>query len=201
MGSSRSLLVKQFLTESNLITFIALLLSIGTVWLVLPSFNSLVSKELSLVDFMQPLIFVGLIIIALIIGTIAGLYPAIVISSIQSAVVLKGEYKSSTKGVWLRNTLIIFQFFISITMISGMLMLNKQMMFMRNKQLGFNKENIIVIDQAQVLGQQQNSFKNGGLCVSHVYMACLSLICMCVYPLMCMACACVHPLWPWRGVS
>ncbi len=160
MGSSRSLLVKQFLTESNLITFIALLLSIGTVWLVLPSFNSLVSKELSLVDFMQPLIFAGLIIMALIIGTIAGLYPAIVISSIQSAVVLKGEYKSSAKGVWLRNTLIIFQFFTSITMISGMLMLNKQMMFMRNKQLGFNKENIIVIDQAQELGQQQNSFKN-----------------------------------------
>jgi putative ABC transport system permease protein len=160
MGSNRSLIVKQFLTEANLITILALLLALTAVWVVLPSFNLLVNKNLSLISFLNPVVIAVLIGFALVIGTLAGLYPALVISALQSAEVLKGEYKSSTKGIWLRNSLIVFQFFISITMISGMLMLNKQMNFMRNKQLGFNTENIIVIDQAQELGQQQNAFRN-----------------------------------------
>lgn len=160
LGSNRSLLIKQFLTESNLIVILALLLSIGLVWIVLPNFNLLVSKNLSLMVLYDPMIILGLVLGILTIGTLAGLYPAIVISSINSALVLKGKYNTSTKGVWLRNILIIFQFFISITMISGMLMLNKQMTFMRNKQLGFNKENVVIIDQSQELGTQQQAFRN-----------------------------------------
>jgi putative ABC transport system permease protein len=160
MGSNRALIVKQFLTEANLITILSLLLALALVGMVLPSFNLLVDKDLDLMHFLNPITIVGLIVFALIIGTLAGIYPAMVISSLQSAEVLKGEYKSSSKGIWLRNTLIVFQFFISITMISGMLMLKKQMDFMRNKQLGFNTENIIVLDQAQELGQQQQAFKN-----------------------------------------
>jgi putative ABC transport system permease protein len=160
MGSNRSLIIKQFLTEANLIAIMALLLALVAVQVVLPSFNQLVDKELSLVSFLDPIIIAGLLALSLLIGTLAGLYPALVISALQSADVLKGEYKSSIKGIWLRNSLIIFQFFISITMISGMLMLNKQMNFMSDKQLGFSTENIIVLEQAQELGQQQHAFRN-----------------------------------------
>jgi putative ABC transport system permease protein len=160
LGSRKSLLVKQFLTESNFISVVSLLLAIGLTWLVLPNFNLLVGKELSLTTIGQPLVIIGLIAGILFIGTMAGIYPALVISSINSALVLKGKYTTSSKGVFLRNALIIFQFFISITMISGMLMLNKQMNYMRNKQLGFNKENILVVNQAQELGQRQQAFKN-----------------------------------------
>ncbi len=160
LGSNKSLLVKQFLTESNLITVIALLLSIGLALLVLPSFNGLVEKELSLAVLTNPLVILVILVGVLLIGSLAGLYPAVVIASINSALVLKGKYKTSSKGVWLRNSLIVFQFFVSITMISGMLMLNKQMNYMRNKQLGFAKENVLVIEQAQELGQNQRAFKN-----------------------------------------
>lgn len=160
MGSTKSLLVKQFLTESNLIAVTSLIIAIVAVWLALPYFNQLVDKDLSLEVIMDPFAMVGLILFVLLIGTLAGLYPALVISSINSALVLKGKYNTSGKGVWLRNALIVFQFFISITMISGTLLLNKQMSFMRNKQLGFNKENVVVVEQAQVLAQQIEVFKN-----------------------------------------
>ncbi len=160
LGSRRALLIRQFLTESNLISIIALILSVGLTALVLSKFNVLVEKELSLQILTDPFVMLGLFVGILLIGTLAGLYPAAVISSINSAVVLKGKYNTSSKGVWLRNGLIVFQFFISISMISGMLMLNKQMRFMENKKLGFNKENVIVIDQAQELNQQQQAFKN-----------------------------------------
>ena len=160
LGSRRALLVRQFLTESNLISMISLLFSIGLTALVLGKFNILVGKDLSLSVLTDPLVIFGLLVGTLLIGSLAGLYPAVVISSINSALVLKGKYNTSTKGIWLRNSLIVFQFFISISMISGMLMLNKQMRFMQNKKLGFNKENVLVIDQAQELGQRQQAFRN-----------------------------------------
>lgn len=160
LGSRKSALVKQFLTEANLIAFIAFALALILSWAVLPYFNDLVEKQLTLDLLSDPLILIGMIGLIFIIGTLAGLYPSVVLSSINSAIVLKGSYATSSKGIWLRNTLIVFQFFISITMISGMLLLNKQMTFMQNKQLGFNKENVIVLEQAQELGTDQRAFKN-----------------------------------------
>lgn len=160
LGTSRFLLIKQFLTESNLIALIALLISSIALWFLLPFFNSLVARDLTLSSILSPVVLTCLVAFVILVGTIAGLYPAIIISSINSATVLKGNYKTSGKGVWLRNSLIIFQFFISITMISGTLLLNDQMNFMRNKKLGFDKENILVVDQAFALGQQREVFKN-----------------------------------------
>ncbi|MEQ9405117.1 MAG: ABC transporter permease [Cyclobacteriaceae bacterium] len=160
LGSRKSLLVRQFLTEANIIALIALLLAVILTWLVLPKFSLLIEKELSIMVLANPMVIIGLLAGILLIGSLAGLYPALVISSINSAQVLKGKYNTSSKGVWLRNSLIVFQFFISITMISGMLMLKKQMTYMMSKDLGFNQENLLIIDQAQVLGQRQQAFKN-----------------------------------------
>lgn len=160
MGSNRSSLVKQFLTESNLISFGAMFIALLAVWFSLPYFNQLISKELVITTLTAPPVIAALIGFAFLVGSLAGLYPALVISSINSAQVLKGRYKTSGKGVGLRNFLIVFQFFISITMISGTLLLNKQINYMRNKQLGFSKENLLVIEQAGVLGQQGEVFRN-----------------------------------------
>jgi len=160
LGSNRSSLVKQFLTESNLISLGAMTIALLAVWLILPNFNELIGKELAISSLTSPLVVSALISFTFLVGSFAGLYPALVISSINSALVLKGRYKTSSKGVGLRNFLIVFQFFISITMISGILLLNKQMNYMRNKQLGFSKENVVVIEQAQVLGQRGEVFIN-----------------------------------------
>lgn len=168
LGSRKAMLVRQFLTESNLVSLSALILAILASWLLLPSFNALVGKELNLEILTNPLVSLGLLAVTLFIGTLAGIYPALVISSINSAVVLKGKYNTSSKGVWLRNALIVFQFFISITMISGMLLLNKQMIYMQNKQLGFNKENILILDQTQEIGTDQRAFRNEILAIEGV---------------------------------
>ena len=160
MGSSKSLLVKQFLTESTMIATFGMLIALALVGALLPGFNSLVEKELNLEILANPLVIAGLVTFTLSIGVLAGLYPALVISSINSALVLKGKYKTSNKGVWLRNFLIVFQFFISISMISGTLLLGDQMNYIQNKNLGFEKSNILVIEQTQVLGDQFEAFKN-----------------------------------------
>ena len=160
MGSSKGLLIRQFLTESIFISLIGMVIAFLLVWLLLPGFNTLVEKQLPLLYLLNPITIGGLVAFAFLIGVLAGLYPALVISSINSALVLKGKYKTSSKGVWLRNSLIIFQFFISISMISGTLLLGDQMDYIRNKNLGFDQENILVIEQAQALGSQQETFKN-----------------------------------------
>ena len=160
LGSTRNSLVGQFLTESNFLTFGATLLAVLLVYLTIPSFNHLIGKDLQISTILSPAVLGGMLGFALIVGTLAGLYPAFVLSSVKSASVLKGDFKSSGKGIWLRNFLIIFQFFISVSMISATLLVNKQMNFMSEKSLGFDKENVVVIEQAQLLGQQTEVFKN-----------------------------------------
>ena len=118
IGSSRTTIVGQFVLESIINCFIGFLLALGITFLLMPYFNDLVQLPLhlsSLISFGA----IGLILLSVtLIGVLAGLYPALVISSIDSATVLKGNFKSSTKGIWLRNSLIVFQFFITLTMIS-----------------------------------------------------------------------------------
>ncbi|MFC2124492.1 ABC transporter permease [Bacteroidota bacterium] len=160
MGSGYFLLIRQFLLESVFISMISLFVAILMVWLLLPSFNTLVSKSLEIGTVSSPIVFAGLILLGLIIGILAGIYPAFVISSVETSTVLKGSYKTGNKGKWVRNGLLIFQFFISVVMITGTLMIIKQMKYIRNKDLGFIKENILVIRQAQALGQNYEAFKN-----------------------------------------
>ena len=160
LGSHRGSLIRQFLTESNIITLVALVFAMATVWVVWPYFNELIGKNLAFEKLASPVMLLGLLGFALVVGTIAGLYPAFVLSNVESASVLKGQYKSSSRGVLLRNFLIVFQFFISVSMISGTLLLNKQLNFVSNKPLGFSKENVVVVERAGALGQQTEVFKN-----------------------------------------
>ena len=150
MGSARKQLIAQFLVESVLISFIAMLVAFGIMYLVLPYFNDLADKNL-IIGLQGSLVIPGMLLFTLIAGLLAGSYPAFVISAYNPITVMKGKFHSSAKGSWLRNGLVIFQFWISIILIVGTMLINKQMRYMQNKSLGFDKEQMITIPRANVL--------------------------------------------------
>jgi len=158
MGSGRSQLVRQFLTESVFISFCSMLLAVVLIQLILPSFNNLAQKELSLLLFGNGMIGPLLLVFSLLVGVLAGLYPAFYISSMKPVEVMKGKFQSNSKGQWLRNGLVVFQFAISIILISGTLVVHNQMDYIQNKRLGFDKENLLVIENLGSL-EQPEAFK------------------------------------------
>ncbi|MEP1095098.1 MAG: ABC transporter permease [Cyclobacteriaceae bacterium] len=145
LGSEKSQLVGQFLTESILVTFISALLAIGVAYFVLPAFNEIAARPLSILQIAAPLPIVTIIGIVILVGLLAGLYPAFFISAFAPLSVLKGALKTKG-GAGLRNGLVVAQFAISITLISATLIVFQQMDFMLNKPLGFTKDNIVVIE-------------------------------------------------------
>ena len=160
MGSHRSHLIRQFLVESTVISSISLALAVVLAWLFLPTFNGLVDKQLTLGLVEHPLVMAGLLGFAIVVGVLAGGYPALVISSMDPTTVLKGAFKTSRRGIWLRNSLVVFQFAISIVLISGALIMGQQLDYIRTKQLGFDKENVLVIKQAGRLATNVGAFKD-----------------------------------------
>ena len=160
MGSYRGHLIWQFLTESIVISSISLALAVLVAWLFLPTFNDLVGKQLTLGMVGHPLVIMGLLGFAMAVGLLAGGYPALVISAMDPTTVLKGAFKSSPRGVWLRNSLVVFQFAISMMLISGTLVAGQQLDYIRTKQLGFDKENVLVVKQAGALQTNMEAFKD-----------------------------------------
>ncbi len=157
LGSAKGQLIGQFLTESIIVAVLSALVAITVAYLVLPAFNSLADRPLSILQVITPTNVLMLVVIILTIGFLAGLYPAFFISSFAPLSVLKGLLKGSKSGTNLRNGLVIAQFAISITLISATLIVYQQMEFMLNKPLGFNKENVIVIENAgDINGNGQN---------------------------------------------
>lgn len=158
MGSAKSQLVYQFLTESLIISFIATALSLIIVELALPAFNNLASKHLTLQ--FNPLIVSGLLVLAFVVGILAGSYPAFILSAFNPVTVMKGNFSSNAKGTWLRNGLVIFQFWISIVLIVGTLVVSDQMAFMLKKELGYDKEQLLVIERTFQLRDRFQTFKD-----------------------------------------
>lgn len=156
MGSLKSQLVFQFLTESIVLSLFATALALTITWFVLPSFNNLVDKNLVL-DF-TGILPVGLLGIALLVGFLAGSYPAFALSSFNPVVVMKGNFTSNTKGTWLRNGLVVFQFFISIVLIVGTMVVAEQMQYMQNKSLGYDKEQMVIVERVFALENNARTF-------------------------------------------
>ncbi len=145
LGANRRNLIGQFLGESMTIVTIAMILAIGIVQGTMPIFNSLTNKELSMNAGNMGYISLSLISITLITGLIAGSYPAFFLSALQPIQVLKNKKLSSGAGNWLRKSLVVFQFVISITLISSIIIIQKQMNFVKNQPLGFNPDYKIMI--------------------------------------------------------
>lgn len=145
VGAQRLQLVLQHLSESFLVTLFAFIVALLLVQLLLPFFNSITGKELTRVFFTSPSFIVGGLLSILGITFLAGAYPALAITSFRTVNVLKGNFKTSTKGVWLRKTLVIAQFCISVLLMVGTITISKQLDFMQTKKLGYEKENIILL--------------------------------------------------------
>ncbi len=158
-GSNRKSLILQFLVESILISLLSIVLALGIIFLLLPLFNQLSGKELTGLYFFSAGRILLLFLFAILVGTLAGLYPAFVLSSFKPIVVLKGRFKSNRYGMGLRNGLVVFQFAISVVLIISTIIVNRQMKYMLGDQLGFKKDHIIVVERTDLLAQQTESFK------------------------------------------
>ena len=159
LGSLRLQLVKQFLVESLVLTIIALLIALGMVYWVLPFFNQFSGKHLQLNLFTNPWMLPVLLLLVLVTGFIAGSYPAFFLSSFRPVLVLKGKLSSGMKSAGLRSGLVVFQFFISIVLIVGTTVVYKQLAFIQNEKLGYDKEQVLVVEESWWLGKNQDAYK------------------------------------------
>jgi putative ABC transport system permease protein len=158
-GSTRGMLITQFLSESFILAFISLIFALLLIKLSLPYFNKLLGVRLVLDLFAVWYTIPVLLLFTAIVGIMSGSYPAFFLSSFNPYEVLKGNAKNSTSNGRLRRILVVFQFAISILLIVGTLIMNRQIKFMLNKDVGFNKQQLIVIERADVLGTKMKSFK------------------------------------------
>jgi len=156
-GSTRRSLINQFLFESMVLTLISLIMAILIVELLNNLFNNLIQLQLR-IDYLAWYTIPGLIILAILMGFLSGTYPAFFLSSFRPVAVLSGTLQKGTKGGILRSILVVFQMTISIFIITGTLIVYSQVRYMTDKDLGFDKENLLVVRRPSALGEQQKTF-------------------------------------------
>ena len=160
LGTERKSLVLQFLAESTLMSLISLLIALGLVYLVLPLFNEMAAKQMKPAELFSPAVLTLILLLPLCVGLLAGSYPAFYLSSFRPIVVLKGKLAAGGKAVGLRSTLVVVQFFTSIILIIATIVVYRQLDFIRSKNLGFNREEVLVINDTYALGDKAETFKN-----------------------------------------
>jgi len=158
IGARQSGLIVHFISESLLLSFISLSFALFAVHFLLPVFNGITEKSVQL-DFTDPIFVAGTFIITVVCGLLAGCYPAFLLSSFKPIVVLKGDVSPSLSGGF-RKILVIVQFATSIILITGSITIYRQINFISNKNLGFEKENVIEIKRNDILGKNYAPFKN-----------------------------------------
>lgn len=159
MGSTRKQLTLQFLSEAVLISFISLLLASALVYLLLPTFNQLAGKNFADPLFNEYQMWSIAIIGTLGVGILAGIYPALILSKQSPSDVLKTKSKSSRVDSLLRNGLIVFQFSISLILIIGTIVIYKQLHYSQNKDLGYTRDGVLIVNQLSAVGSHLESFK------------------------------------------
>ena len=160
VGSLRMQLIQQFLSESVLMSLIALIFAVILIQAALPFYRNLTGKTLVLSYFGNPFVIPGLLGLALGVGILAGLYPAFFLSSFKLTHVLKGSPLASRGrgALFLRNGLVVFQFAMSVLLIIGSLVIFRQLEYIKNQRLGFDKEHVVVIHNADTLGSQLEAY-------------------------------------------
>jgi putative ABC transport system permease protein len=159
IGATRKEMIKQFFGESVLLTVFALIMAVSLVLLALPAFNSLTEKQLNLNVVQNIEILLIILLMAVVTGIISGIYPALFLSSFQPVTALKNTTAKSSKGGLFRKYLIIIQFTASIVLIISTTVVFKQMNFIRSKDLGFNREQIVTIRTSLELRRKYNTIK------------------------------------------
>jgi len=159
-GSTRGMLVSQFLSESLILSCIALIIALIIIWITLPYFNNLLGTGLKLALLNKWYTIPALLLFTLFVSFLAGSYPALFLSSFNPNVVLKGGVTGSKHNGTLRRILVVFQFAVSILLITSTLIMYRQIFFMLNKDVGFNKEQMLVINRAHALESRYEAFKD-----------------------------------------
>jgi putative ABC transport system permease protein len=159
LGSFRSHLIKQFLTESILLTIFSFIIAFVLAYLAMPLFNNLSGKAL-MIPFDSLYFWIICLSATIIIGLLSGTYPAFFLSSFKPVSVLKGKIAVGTKSGIIRSLLVVFQFSISIILVVGTFTIFKQLNYIQSKKLGFDKEQILLIENFWALGDQVDAFKN-----------------------------------------
>jgi putative ABC transport system permease protein len=152
LGSQRKDLIGQFLFESVVITFIAAAIALFAAYALLPAFNQLSGKQLVVTSHIVAWLVPSLAIAVLVIGCLAGSYPALVLSAFQPIEVLKGKLSSGFKSGFLRSFLVVFQFAISIILIIGTLVIYNQLRYIQNRDIGYDREHVLMVNNTTSLG-------------------------------------------------
>lgn len=158
MGSFRVQLVAQFLIESLILTSIALFLALAIAFIALPVFNELTGKHITMTWFLSPTVMLTCLALGVTVGVLAGLYPAIFLSSFKTVQVLKGSATGNHRSR-LRSALVVFQFSISTALIIATIVAYEQLHFLQNIDIGYDKEQIVVIENGRALGTSHAPFK------------------------------------------
>lgn len=167
IGAQKAGLIVQFISESILMSFIALLFALVIVQLMIPFFNEVTAKAIQL-DLTNPILVAGALAITLICGVLAGSYPSFVLSRFNPVKVLKGDGQSGLTGNSLRKALVVVQFATSIVLVVGSVAVYKQITYISNRNLGFDKDNVLVLDQNEGMVKHYQAIKNDLLQLPHV---------------------------------
>ncbi|MFC2135294.1 ABC transporter permease [Bacteroidota bacterium] len=159
VGSDRKSLITQFLAESVVISLIALIIGLVLVYTLLPYFNILAGKTILYSNVINSTTMIIILAIPFITGILAGSFPAFVLSAFNPAIILKGNLSSGVKKGWLRSGLVTFQFTTSIILIVCTLVVFNQLSYIQNKKLGFNKEQVLIVNDAFILRDMAETFK------------------------------------------
>ena len=160
LGTKRKNLILQFLTESTLMVILSLIIAIATAYFVLPLFNNVSGKTMSLKVLLSPAVLAMLFLLPFVVGTLAGSYPAFYLSFFKPIEVLKGKQSSGKGNGRLRSVLVVFQFTTAIILIIGTIVVYSQLNYIQSKDLGFNKDQVLIVNDTYALQQNIKSFKN-----------------------------------------
>lgn len=168
IGAVRGQLVSQFIMESVLYATVACVLSIGLVQLLMPAYNALLGYELPSF-WSKPVVYIFMLAIVIIVGVLAGSYPAFMLASFSPIESLKGKFKTGNSGSLFRKGLVVFQFAVSVLLIIGVVIIMGQMNYLKKTDLGFNKEQTMIVrfDNLSIASKRMQ-FKNGLLAIPSV---------------------------------
>lgn len=159
LGSQRSQMIWQFLSESFIYSLVAVLLAIGVTFLVLPYFNLLAGKELTLAALISPTFMLAILLLMIVVGLVAGSYPAFYLTSFSVVEVIKGKVRSGMKSKGVRSSLVVFQFAVSTFLIIATVVVFQQLNYMQGRDLGLDKHNVVKISGGRRLAKNMEAYK------------------------------------------
>lgn len=160
LGSLRTQLIGQFLAESVIYSTLTVVLALAACYFLLPYFNLLADKQLTMTVFLSPYFLAGVLALILFVGLVSGSYPAFYLTSFNPVEVLKGKVRAGMKSKGVRSSLVVFQFALSIFLIIFTVVVYNQISFMQDRNIGIDKHNVLVLQNAYKLGKSMSAFKN-----------------------------------------